>query len=47
MQDYDEKYFVAKANKRASNTWLILMLIVTIYYIAKVRTGDLAAKWFL
>lgn len=46
MQDYDEKYFVAKANKRASNTWLILMLIVTIYYIAKVRTGDLAAKWF-
>ncbi len=47
MQNYDEKYFIAKANKRASNTWLILMLIVTVYYTAKMGNGELRPKWFL
>ena len=32
MYDYDEKYFVAKANKRAGVTWILLLLIGTIYY---------------
>ena len=32
MRDYDEKYFVAKANKRAGITWLLLLIIGTVYY---------------
>ena len=32
MHDYDEKYFVAKANKRAGITWLLLLIIGTVYY---------------
>ena len=25
MQDYDESFFIAKANKRASITWFVLL----------------------
>lgn len=32
MRDYDEKYFVAKANKRAGIIWLLLLVIGTLYY---------------
>ncbi len=41
MQEYDQKYFDAKANKRASITWFVLMVIVTVYYLAKVSSGEL------
>ncbi len=47
MQNYDEKYFNAKSNRRAGTTWLALMLIVTIYYGAKVSSGELQSNWFI
>lgn len=47
MQSYDEKYFSAKANRRAGTTWLTLMLIVTIYYWAKMRVGKVSTEWFI
>lgn len=47
MQSYDEKYFNAKANRRAGTTWLTLMLIVTIYYGVKMREGAISPNWFI
>ncbi|MBQ8280195.1 MAG: PilZ domain-containing protein [Roseburia sp.] len=47
MQTYDQKYFDAKANKRAGTTWLTLMLIVTIYYGVKMSVGELSLNWFI
>lgn len=47
MQNYDEKYFNAKANRRAGTTWLALMLIVTVYYGVKVMSGDVSTEWFV
>ncbi len=47
MQNYDEKYFNAKANRRAGTTWLTLMLIVTVYYSAKMAQGDVGTAWFI
>ncbi len=47
MQSYDEKYFNAKANKRAGTTWLTLMLIVTIYYGVKMMQGEVGQVWFI
>ncbi len=47
MQNYDQKYFDARANRRAGTTWLILMIIVTLYYGVKVGEGALRAQWFI
>ena len=47
MQNYDEKYFRAKANRNAGTTWLTLMAIVTVYYAAKMAEGALNKSWFL
>ncbi len=47
MQNYDENYFKAKANRRAGTTWLALMFIVTIYYGAKMMEGDIGKQWFI
>lgn len=47
MQQYDESYFKAKANRRAGTTWLTLMIIVTIYYAAKMMDGDVGKNWFI
>ena len=47
MQNYDEKYFKAKANRNAGTTWLTLMLIVTVYYAAKMSEGVLNKSWFV
>ncbi len=47
MQNYDENYFKAKANRRAGTTWLALMFIVTIYYGAKMAEGDIGKNWFI
>lgn len=47
MQNYDEKYFSAKANRRAGTTWLVLLLIVTVYYGAKAASGDISMEWFV
>ena len=40
MQNYDESYFRAKANKRAGTTWLILLIFVTMYYWSKESVGQ-------
>lgn len=47
MQSYDEKFFNAKANRRAGTTWLTLMLIVTIFYAAKMAQGEISTNWFI
>ncbi|MBO5337844.1 MAG: methyl-accepting chemotaxis protein [Lachnospiraceae bacterium] len=47
MQSYDEKYFNAKANRRAGTTWITLMFIVTIYYGVKVAEGAVGLNWFI
>lgn len=47
MQNYDQKYFDTKANKRAGTTWLTLMLIVTIYYGVKMSQGAISMEWFI
>lgn len=47
MQNYDEKYFNAKANRRAGTTWLTLMLIVTVYYGVKMMQKDISTEWFI
>ena len=39
MQNYDESYFNAKANRRAGTTWLVLLIIVTVYYWSKMKDG--------
>ncbi|MBQ4523752.1 MAG: methyl-accepting chemotaxis protein [Lachnospiraceae bacterium] len=47
MPSYDEKYFNAKANKRAGTTWLMLMVIVTIFYGVKMGQGVISNEWFI
>lgn len=47
MQTYDQKYFDAKANRRAATTWLSLMLIVTIYYGVKMTEGVIGTNWYI
>lgn len=47
MQTYDQKYFDAKANKRAGTTWLTLMIIVTVYYGVKMAEGEVGLNWFI
>ena len=47
MQTYDEKLFNEKANIRAGKTWLFLMILVTIYYGAKMAEGAFSSKWFI
>lgn len=46
MQEYDESFFRAKANKRAGITWLALILIATVYYGIKTKSGEIT-KGFL
>lgn len=47
MNNYDEKYFNAKANRRAGTTWLMLMIFVTVYYSVKVGEGVVRSNWFI
>ena len=47
MQEYDESFFRAKANKRARLTWLILLVIITVYYGVKIPSGDVELSRFL
>lgn len=47
MQSYDETYFNAKANRRAGTTWLVLLLIVTVYYGVKMSENVRSLNWFI
>ena len=46
MQEYDETFFRAKANKRAGLTWLTLMIIASVYYGIRVASGKLDVGFF-
>ncbi len=47
MQNYDEAYFRAKANKRAGTTWLILLIIVSVYYGVKMAEGEVNQNQYI
>ena len=47
MQEYDESFFRAKANKRAGITCLSLFFIATIYYGIKTKNGEIARGYFI
>ncbi len=47
MQSYDQKYFDAKANRRAGTTWVIILLIVTLFYATKIGDGKLSMNKFV
>lgn len=47
MQEYDEAFFRAKANKRAGITWLALIFIAIIYYGIKTKNGEIARGYFI
>lgn len=47
MQNYDQNYFDAKANRRAGTTWLVLMVIVTVFYGAKMSSGEVDTTRFI
>lgn len=47
MQEYDESFFRAKANKRAGITWLALIFIATIYYGIKTKNEEIARGYFI
>lgn len=47
MQEYDESFFRAKANKRAGITWLALIFIATIYYGIKTKNGEISRGYFI
>ena len=47
MQNYDEAYFRAKANKRAGTTWLMLLIIVSVYYGAKMAGGEVNQNQYI
>ena len=47
MQEYDESFFRAKANKRAGITWLAPIFIATIYYGIKTKNGEIARGYFI
>ena len=46
MKEYDEAFFIAKANKMAGLTWFVLMIIVSVFYSVKVFTGKLDMGYF-
>ena len=45
MQGYDERYFNARANKRAGTTWMTLLLIQTVFYLWKMSGGAVSGGW--
>ena len=47
MQNYDEAYFRAKANKRAGTTWLMLLIIVSVYYGVKMAQGEVNQNQYI
>ncbi len=47
MQNYDEAYFRAKANRRGGTTWLILLIIATVYCAVKMTEGVVGMGLFL
>lgn len=46
MENYNEVFFRAKTNKRASITWVLLLIVACIYYGIKVGTGTLTPGYY-
>lgn len=47
MQNYDEKYFKVKANMRAGTTWLVVMILVTLFYGQRLYIGEVEKNWYI
>ena len=47
MEQYDEKYFRAKANIRAGITFLVVMVLTTVFYFFKMNKGEVEQDWFI
>lgn len=47
MQNYDESYFRAKANRRAGTTWLFLMIVISIYYAVQALSGVVSWNFYI
>ena len=47
MEQYDEKYFRAKANMRAGTTYLVVVLLTLLFYFFKMSKGEVAQDWFI
>ncbi|MBE5877142.1 MAG: methyl-accepting chemotaxis protein [Lachnospiraceae bacterium] len=46
MNGYDEKFFAKKANSRAMLAWVLVMICITVYYMAKIAIGDHTAVFY-
>lgn len=47
MEQYDEKYFRAKANMRAGTTWLVVLVLVTLFYGQQQFIGAVEKSWYV
>ncbi len=47
MEQYDEKYFRAKANVRASITFLVVMILTSVFYFFKLTKNEIEMGWFI
>ena len=47
MEQYDEKFFRAKANMRAGITFLVVMVLTTVFYFFKMNKGEIEQDWFV
>lgn len=47
MEQYDEKFFRAKANIRAGTTFLVVMALTTVFYYFKMNKGEIEQDWFV
>lgn len=47
MEQYDEKYFRAKANIRAGITFLVVMALTTVFYYFKMTKGEVQQDWYI
>ncbi len=47
METFDESFFRAKANRRAGTTWVVLMVLITIFYAQKLSLGDITKNWYI
>ncbi len=47
MDTYDEKYFRMKANLRAGTTFLVVMILTSVFYFFKMTKGEIEQDWFI
>lgn len=47
MNEYDEKHFLEKANRRAGTTWILLLFIGTVYFGVKSQSGGISMMHYV